>query len=72
MAKGRIIIPPKRSIRETVKLLVKQGPKTPEKEVLAKAKSKRFVQQVQKSRVPKPSQNQRGKVKSTDAKDLTR
>jgi hypothetical protein len=72
MAKGRIIIPPKKNIGKTIKSIVKKGPKMPQKQVLSKAKSQSFVQQVQKSQVPKPSQNQRGKVKSTDSKDLTR
>lgn len=72
MAKGRIIIPPKKNVSKTVKSIVKQGPNSSQKQVLSKAKSQSFVKQVQASQVPKPSQNQRGRIKSSGPKDLTR
>ncbi len=72
MAKGKIVIPPRKNIGKTVKSIVKEGPQTPQKQVISKGKSQSFVQQVQKSRIPTPTQNQRGKIKSIDSKDLTK
>lgn len=71
MAKGRKL-PPKKNIGKTVKAIIAKGPKTQPRQTLAKGATKSHVQQVQKSRVPKPSQNQRGKTPDKGGMDLTR
>jgi len=71
MAK-KIIIPPKKNIGATVKNIVKQGAKTQPTQTLNQGKTRSFTQQVQKSRIPTPSQNQRGRIKSKSPRDLTR
>ena len=65
-------IPPKGNTAKNIKKIVQQGPKTQPSQTLSKGQTQSFVQHVQKSRVPTPSQNQRGKIKSIDSKDLTR
>ena len=72
MAKGRIVIPPKKNIGKTIKKIVKEGPKVQPVQTKAKGKSQNFVQQVQKSKIPTPSQNQRGRILSKDSRDLTK
>lgn len=71
MAKGRKL-PPKKDIGKTVKNIIAKGKKVQPKETIAKGKTKSHVQQVQKSRAPKPSQNQRGKTPDKGGRDLTR
>lgn len=72
MAKGRVVIPPRRNIGKTVKAIVNRGPSKPQVTTLARGKAQSMVQKVQQSRVPTPSQNQRGRVSSRDSRDLIR
>ncbi len=65
-------IPPKSNAAKNIKKIVQQGPKPQPPQTLAKGKTQSFVQHVEKSKLPQPSQNQRGKVKSNDGHDLTR
>jgi hypothetical protein len=72
MAKGRIVIPPRRNIGKTVKAIVNRGPIKSPQPIMAKGKTQNKVQQIQQSRIPTPSQNQRGRIRSKDERDLTR
>lgn len=71
MAK-KIIIPPRKNIKAQVKKIIQKGPKSPVASTTQKGANKSKVEQVQKSRVPNPSENQRGRIRSKDEKDLTR
>ena len=72
MAKGKIIVPPKKSIAKNIKNIIKNGPRIQPSTTLSKGKLLSFVKNVQKSSNPAPSQNQRGKILSKASKDLTR
>lgn len=71
MSKGRKL-PPTSKIGQVTKAIRAQGKKTQPKETIAKGPTKSHAQQVQKSRVPKPSQNQRGRTPDKGGMDLTR
>lgn len=72
MAKGRIVIPPRKSIKKNIKQIIKRGPAMPRRQPLVQGPAKSHAHQVQLSRIPRPSENQRGRVKSINPKDLTR
>lgn len=71
MAKARII-PPRKSIQKTVQTIIKNGPKLPVKTTISKGTFQNKATAVKASRIPQPAQNQRGRIKSKDEKDLTR
>jgi len=70
MAKGKL--PPKKSVGKNTEKILKQAKKTAAKETTTKGKSKNHVDAVKKSKVPKPSQNQRGRIPTKGDSDLTR
>jgi len=71
MAK-KIIIPPRNSIKTKIKDIISQGPKPKAPTIAAQGPSKSHVAQVEQSRIPKPAQNERGRIRSKDERDLTR
>lgn len=71
MAK-KIIIPPKKSMRKQIESIVRKGPKIQSQAILAKGASQSNTASVQRSRVPNPSENQRGRILSRDERSLTR
>ena len=71
MAK-KIIIPPKRNMKTRIKDVVRKGPQPQTPVIVAQGASKSRVAQVQQSRIPKPAENQRGRIKSKDERDLIR
>ncbi|MCI5091185.1 hypothetical protein [Phaeodactylibacter sp.] len=71
MAK-KIIIPPKKNMRKQIESTVRRGPKIQSQAILAKGASQSYTAGVQRSRVPNPSENQRGRILSRDERSLTR
>ncbi|MCI5059402.1 MAG: hypothetical protein MRY83_25035 [Flavobacteriales bacterium] len=71
MAKARIVSS-KKSIQRTIQSIIKNGSKPPIQNTVSKGPINSKVASVQASRVPKPAQNQRGRIISKDGWDLTR
>lgn len=71
MAK-KIIIPPKKNLRKQIESIVRKGPRIRAQAVTTKGPSPSYAISVQRSRVPNPSANQRGRILSRSERDLTR
>lgn len=65
-------IPPKGTTTKNIKKIVKQGPKTQANQTLRKGPSQSHVARVIASKQSTPSQNQRGKIKGINDRELTR
>jgi hypothetical protein len=72
MAKGKVSLPPRKSIGSTINKIQSQGPKAPSAQVMSRGAKQSFVQHVQRSKIPTPTQNQRGRIMTTNSRDLTR
>lgn len=71
MAK-KIIIPPKKNLRKQIESVVRKGPQNGNQAITVKGPSPSYATTVQRSRVPNPSANQRGRILSRSERDLTR